>query len=430
MEAARQLLLDYFPGCDPAWFGGEAHGERRLDVFLVGSASEDQVYCVASLCIDGCFVPDVVSEYPHVPYDTAWVNAKPPRGAETGVFASVTQVQSPDATAVRFTHRGQARTAPVIGGWCALFDWDTMWLLGANTPKPEALHIGGRWVPTVSSLAAATPEAFCAAYGAFYDTEGPRGTAPDWAVMSFFEDGTFAEKLHMVEWPAGRRPVPPRARVRGRGACRGPDRPRAAGLRDTRCGHAGTLAPAAVRHVLEFGAIGYPGAVAGVADAARVRGHAAVRPADLVLVARRAGDRVQEARRSALRPLWAPCSESGRYRTNGDTVVECCLDVEVSLRPNSDIRTGYLHRIFAQAKRLDRKRPVARCENLKLCTVEQWARSMRIAPECRLRFQTVACDIRIPIIDEGGQTRPMDRITVFLGHSNKRIKSLTEKGVE
>lgn len=199
MEAARRLLLDYFPGCDPAWFGGEAHGERRIDVFLIGSASEDRVYCVASLWIDGCFVPDVVSEYPHVPYDTARVNAKPPRSAEPGVFASVTQVYPADATAVRFIHRGQVRMGPAIGGWCALFDWDTMWLLGADTPKPEALHIGGSWVPTVSSLAAATPEAFCAAYGAYCDTAGPRGTAPDWAVMSFFEDGTFAEKVHMVE---------------------------------------------------------------------------------------------------------------------------------------------------------------------------------------------------------------------------------------
>lgn len=199
MDAARQLLQEYFPGSEPVWFGGEARGDRRIDAFLNASPSEDRAYYVVSLRIDGCFVADVVSEYPHIPYDTAWVNAKPPRGAACGVFVTVEQVHPPYATAARFTHRGGLRTAEVRHGWCALFDWDTVWLRMADTARPEALQVGGAWVPTVSSLAAATPEAFCRAYAARCEAGGGKDAAPDWAVMSFFDTGTFAEKVRMVE---------------------------------------------------------------------------------------------------------------------------------------------------------------------------------------------------------------------------------------
>lgn len=192
-------MRDHFPGFDPAWFGGEANGDRRVDAFLVPLASETREYFVASLRIDGCFVPDVVSDYPHIPYDTAWVNAKPPRSAERGVFVTVEQVYPPDATAARFTHRGGLRTAAVSHGWCALFDWDTTWVDTAARAKPEALQVGGTWVATVSSLVAATPEAFHRAYAAYRHGDRADKAAPDWAVMAFFEPGTFVEKLRMIE---------------------------------------------------------------------------------------------------------------------------------------------------------------------------------------------------------------------------------------
>lgn len=199
-EPARQLLLQYFPGTDPTWLAGEAWGERRVDAFVVGSGPDARPYHVASLLIDGSFVPDVVSEYPHIPYDTAQVNAKPPRGAEPGVFVTTTAVHPPTATQARFVQRGARRVASVVGGHCALFDWDAGWLPAADRPRPNALLVEGAWVPTVSPSVAATCEAFRRAYAAYYDAGGQ---GDDWAVMAFFEDGSFAEKVQMVECVLG-----------------------------------------------------------------------------------------------------------------------------------------------------------------------------------------------------------------------------------
>lgn len=195
-EPARQLLLECFPSTDPTWLAGEARGERRIDTFLVGLGSEARPYHVTSLLIDGCFVPDDVSMFPHIPHDTVQVNATLSRWAEAGVFVTTMAVYPPTATQARFVQRGAQRVASVAGGHCALFDWDTGWLPEKDRPRPDALLVEGTWVPTVSPFVAATCEAFRQAYAAYYDAGGH---GDDWAVMAFFEDGTFAEKLRMVE---------------------------------------------------------------------------------------------------------------------------------------------------------------------------------------------------------------------------------------
>lgn len=194
MIAARDLVLSYLPNSDPLWLGGAAHGERRLDVFHV--AAGDVHLHVLSLAIDGSFVPEIVATNPHVPYDTALADAKPPRGDAVGVFAWTERVHAPGATQARFDWGGRERTAPVTAGHALLIDWDTPWPRYATRPRPRALRIAGLWQPTVSGLVAATAAGFRDGYRAYYDG---RARDDDWAPGSFYEKGSFAEKLAMVE---------------------------------------------------------------------------------------------------------------------------------------------------------------------------------------------------------------------------------------
>ncbi len=196
---ARQLLLDCLPGTSPIWLGGEERGEHRIDTFLLRQPSDDSVYAVLSLAIDGTFVPDVVSEYPHVPYATVHANAKPPRSGDIGVDATVATIHSPGATRGRFAQRGGVREAAVIAGHCVLFDWDTPWLATADRPRPLALLIGDAWTPTVSSLVAATARDFGRGYLAHHAAYGQGRREHDWAREPFFESGHREEKIAMIE---------------------------------------------------------------------------------------------------------------------------------------------------------------------------------------------------------------------------------------
>ena len=198
-DEARQLLLDTFPGTNPTWLGGEERGEHRIDTFLLGEPSDDSVYSVLSLAIDGTFVPDVISEYPHVPYATVHANAKPPRSGEIGVYATVETIHSPDATRARFSHCGGVREAAVIAGRCVLYDWDTPWLATEDRARPLALLIDNAWAPTVSSLVAATARDFGRGYLAHHAAYGEGRREYDWAREPFFERGHWEEKIAMVE---------------------------------------------------------------------------------------------------------------------------------------------------------------------------------------------------------------------------------------
>lgn len=195
MDAARDLVLSYLPNGYPLWLGGEEHGAHRLDVFHLPPPADDTL-SVLALAIDGTFVPDVVSTYPHVPYDTVLANARPPRGEALGVFAWVERVHAADATQARFAWGGRERIAPVTAGHALLIDWDTPWPRYSTRPRPQALCIAGRWQPTVSSLAAATVAGFREGYRAYYD-DGARGD--DWAAQAFYQFGSFSEKVAMVE---------------------------------------------------------------------------------------------------------------------------------------------------------------------------------------------------------------------------------------
>ena len=199
MRAAREHLLDYLPGTDPTWLGGEARGEHRIDTFLVREASEARAYSVLSLRIDAAFVPDVVSEYPHIPYATAHANAKPPRSRETGVFAATETIRSPAATRVRFAQRGAVREAPVIAGHCVLYDWDTPWLAAGGRPRPAALLVDGAWVPAVSPLVAATAGDFRRGYVAHHEARGDDRHRYAWARDVFYNSRDTTEKIALIE---------------------------------------------------------------------------------------------------------------------------------------------------------------------------------------------------------------------------------------
>ena len=150
-------MLDYFPHTNPIRLGSEERDDRRVDTFLVREAGGDRAYSVLSLKIDATFVPDIVSEYPHIPYATAHANAKPPRWNEVGVYATSTTVHSPAATRARFSQYGTVREAPVIAAHCVLYDWDKPWLAAENRPQPIALFIDRAWTPTVSSFVRSRP---------------------------------------------------------------------------------------------------------------------------------------------------------------------------------------------------------------------------------------------------------------------------------
>ncbi len=196
LDDARQLLASYFPQVSLAWFGCDERRERRVDAFLAGAADDASAFYVISLRIDGCFVAEAGSKHPHLPYEVVLLNAKPPRSEATGVFVTTWPVYPVGATQARFTHRGAIRTAPVRAGHCALFDWDTAWLATDDRPQPAALLVDGAWQSTVSPLVAATREEFRHSYVAYANSEC-RGD--DWASNAFFDTGTFADKLAMVE---------------------------------------------------------------------------------------------------------------------------------------------------------------------------------------------------------------------------------------
>ena len=196
-EAARGLLLDTFPHADPLWLGGEERDERRVDAFLIRDPAGDRAYHVTGLRIDGVLVPDLVSEYPHIPFDSGAVNAKPPRWAEPGVFVSVVAVRSPGAVAVRLARGGRVDTVPVRHGHCVAVDWGTGWLAAGGRPVPEALLVDGAWLPSLSARVAVTDEDFRRAIIAGF-RPGVKGGS--WAADELFlEDGPFEEKLRMVE---------------------------------------------------------------------------------------------------------------------------------------------------------------------------------------------------------------------------------------
>ena len=185
LDDARRLLASHFPTVPLTWFGSGEHGEHRVDAFLAGPPEATEAFYILSLHIGGCFVADVVSEYPHLPYDPGAVNAKPPRSGETGVFVTTWPVHPDRATQAQFSHRGATRTADVHAGHCALFDWDTAWLATGDRPKPTALQVDGTWQPTVSGLVAATPDAFGRDYVAY--ANGDKRGGGSWASDAFFD---------------------------------------------------------------------------------------------------------------------------------------------------------------------------------------------------------------------------------------------------
>lgn len=196
MDDARQLLASYFPGVPLRWFARSERGERRVDAFLADAEDAVRPYFVASLLIDACFVAEAVSEYCHIPYDPALINAKPPRWDAPGVFVTVWPVHPPDATQARFLHRGIMRTTAVVAGYCALFEWDTAWLATQDRPMPSALLADGAWQPTVCPAVAASAVAFGRAYAAYRDA-GQQGDR--WAVDAWYETETFDDRVRMVE---------------------------------------------------------------------------------------------------------------------------------------------------------------------------------------------------------------------------------------
>ncbi|WP_375465359.1 hypothetical protein [uncultured Methylobacterium sp.] len=199
MHAARQCLLGYFPGNDPIHLGGEERGEHRVDTFLVPEAGNSRGYSVLSLRIDASFVPDVVSEYPHIPYATGLANAKPPRSREIGVHATTEPVRSPAATRARFAQCGAVREAPVVAGHCVLYDWDTPWLAAENRPRPVALLVDGAWTPTVSPLVAATAADFRLGYVAHCEAEANDRHRHAWAHDVFYDSRDTGAKIGLVE---------------------------------------------------------------------------------------------------------------------------------------------------------------------------------------------------------------------------------------
>ncbi|TXN70471.1 hypothetical protein [Methylobacterium sp. WL6] len=199
MHAARQLLLDYFPHGDPNHLGGEERGERRVDTFIMHEAGNSRCYSVLSLRIDAAFVPDVVSEYPHIPYATELANAKPPRWREIGVHATTWTIRSPSATRGRFMQRGAVREAPVISARCVLYDWDTPWLSEESVPRPVALLVDGAWGPTVSGIVAATAADFRRGYVAHHEAGPNARYRHAWARDVFYDSRDTRAKIPLVE---------------------------------------------------------------------------------------------------------------------------------------------------------------------------------------------------------------------------------------
>jgi len=195
MDNAQQLLATYFPNASLKWFGGDEHGERRVDAFLVGQGTKARPYYVTSLRIDGCFVSEAVSAHYHLPYDPHLIDVKP-HPSVPGVSVTTWTIHPPCAVEARFIQRGDVRIAPVIAGHCALFDWNVIGMDGDSCLTADALFIKGVWQPTVSRLVAATATEFVRAYAAYRDT---KQASDSWAVDAFFDAGSFADKLRMVE---------------------------------------------------------------------------------------------------------------------------------------------------------------------------------------------------------------------------------------
>lgn len=189
------LARSYLPGAALIWIGGEQTATHRLDAFHHVDG-EDRALFVLSTAVEGVLVPDVVSFHPHIPYDTTFANARPPRGDLIGVFAWLGRVHSPTATQVRFAVEGSARQVAVREAHALVVEWETPWPSSASRPRPEALLIDGTWQPTVSGLVAATDDDLRRGYRDYYDG-GDKGD--DWAVCAFLEDGSFAEQVAMVE---------------------------------------------------------------------------------------------------------------------------------------------------------------------------------------------------------------------------------------
>ncbi|WP_152048710.1 hypothetical protein [Aureimonas psammosilenae] len=192
---ALAFAKSYLPNATLIWIGGERNGQHRLDAFHHVEA-EDRTLFVLSTAIEGVLVPDVVSFYPHIPYDTTFANARPPRSDLFGVFAWVERVHSPMTTEVRFTKGGSTQQAVVREAHALIVEWDTPWPSQASRPGPEALLIEGTWQPTVSSFLAATGDDLRRGYWDYYDG-GDK--SDDWAVGSFREAVSFTEKVAMVE---------------------------------------------------------------------------------------------------------------------------------------------------------------------------------------------------------------------------------------
>lgn len=192
---ALAFARSYLPAATLVWIGGEQSDTHSLNVFHNVDA-EDQTLFVLSTGIEGVLVPDVVSFQPHIPYDTAFANVHPPHSELIGVFAWVERVHSPMATEVLFAVEGSTRQATVRNGFALIVEWDTPWPSGASRPHPEALLIGGAWQRTISAQVAAIGDDLRRGYRDYYDA-GAKGD--DWAVDSFFKDGSFAEKVAMVE---------------------------------------------------------------------------------------------------------------------------------------------------------------------------------------------------------------------------------------
>ena len=196
MREAGRFLRARRPGLDAVWLGGDSRGDCRVDAFRGGDAARPDTSYILSRRVGGRFAPDVLSDYPHIPYAAEHVNAKPPRARETGAFAFVEEVHAPDATRVRFAWGGGVQDLPVIAGHCTLVAWDTAWIARDDWPAPLALLTGAGWVPAVSRFAAATPGDLRRAYVDFHTLHRPQD---DWVVELFRERLTVAEAVGLVE---------------------------------------------------------------------------------------------------------------------------------------------------------------------------------------------------------------------------------------
>lgn len=192
---ALAFARSYLPGGVLLWIGGESSGPHRIDAFHLGNG-ENQTLFVLSTLTEGVFIPDLVSLDPYIPYDTALAEARQPNSQAIGVSAWVERVHSPGATEIRFAVGEGRRQAPVHNAHTLVVDWDTQGLNWMSRPRPEALLIDGDWQPTISRQLAATAQDLRRGYRDYYDG-GAKGD--DWAVGSFYDVGSFGEKVAMVE---------------------------------------------------------------------------------------------------------------------------------------------------------------------------------------------------------------------------------------